>query len=72
MDIEKDWGLIKSICRDGMKSSSYFAIASTNPDGSPHVTPIGSLLLYEQGHGVYADEYPAALSQKIRAFVCWQ
>ncbi len=65
MDIEKDWGLIKSICKDGLRSSRYFAIASTNSDGSPHVTPIGSLLLYEPGHGVYADEYPAALSRNI-------
>jgi len=65
MEIEKDWSLIKSICKDGMRSSSFFAIASTNTDGSPHVTPIGSLLLYEPGHGVYADEYPANLSRNI-------
>ena len=65
MDIEKDWHLIKSICKDGIKTSSHFAIASTNPDGSPHVTPIGSLLLYEPGHGVYADEYPTTLSRNM-------
>jgi len=65
MDIENDWLLIKSIFKDGIKSSGFFAIASTNADGSPHVTPIASLLLYEPGHGVYADEYPATLSRNI-------
>ena len=65
MDIEKEWDQIKRIFRDGAKSSMYFAIASTNPDGSPHVTPIGSLILYGPGYGVYADEYPAILSRNI-------
>jgi pyridoxamine 5'-phosphate oxidase-like protein len=65
MDVQKDWTLIKSLFRDGVKSSGFFAIASTNPDGSPHVSPIGSLILYEPGHGVYADEFPAILSRNI-------
>ena len=65
MDVQKDWTLIKSLFRDGVKSSGFFAIASSNPDGSPHVSPIGSLILYEPGHGVYADEFPAILSRNI-------
>jgi hypothetical protein len=65
MDIEKDWNQIKRVLQDGIKSSGYYAIASTNPDGSPHVTPIASLILYEPGHGVYADKYSTTLSRNI-------
>jgi hypothetical protein len=66
MDIVKDWQQIKKIFNDGFKTSGHYAIASTNPDGSPHVTPIGSLILYDPGHGVYADEYPIILSRNIK------
>lgn len=65
MDIDKDWHQIKALFKDSFKSSGYFAISSTNPDGSPHVTPIGSLLLHKPGHGFFADEYPALLSRNI-------
>ncbi|NNG02046.1 MAG: pyridoxamine 5'-phosphate oxidase family protein [Desulfobacteraceae bacterium] len=65
MEIEKDWNLIKRLFDEGIKSSRFYAIASTNPDGSPHICPIGSLILYGPGHGVYADEFPVQLSRNI-------
>ncbi len=46
MDIQKDWPQIKRIFYTGFKTSGYFTVASTGPDGSPHLTPIGSLILY--------------------------
>jgi len=65
MDIHNDWNRIKRIFNDGAKSNFYFSVASTNTDGSPHVTPIGSLMLYEPGRGVYLDELPVRLSRNI-------
>ena len=58
MDIQKDWQEIRSIVNDAYKASRYFAFASVNPDGAPHVTPIGSLVLYDKCLGIYSEEYP--------------
>ena len=65
MDVIQDWQLVRRIFYDGMRTGGYCAVASTNPDNTAHVTPIGSLILYEPGHGVYADEFPVQLSRNI-------
>jgi len=48
---ERDWSLIRRVHREAFRSSLHFAIASADPEGRPHVTPIGSLLLGPP-HGV--------------------
>jgi uncharacterized protein len=46
-------------------SSLHCAVASLDPDGSPHVTPIGSVLLGEPGRAVYFDAYNVALARNL-------
>jgi predicted pyridoxine 5'-phosphate oxidase superfamily flavin-nucleotide-binding protein len=43
MDLDKDWKLIKKVFQQATDSSGYHALASVNTDGSPHITPTGSL-----------------------------
>ena len=35
----------------------HFSMATVNEDGSPHITPIGSLILREDPTGFFFDEY---------------
>jgi hypothetical protein len=46
-------------------SSLHCAVASLDPDGSPHVTPIGSVLLSEPGRAVYFDAHNVALARNL-------
>jgi hypothetical protein len=61
-----DWQVIRHIFRDAFSSSFHFTVASINEDGSPHVTPIGSLLLGEEGRGVYFENYPRNLPRNLQ------
>lgn len=65
MRIENDWPLIKALFRDSFASSLYYAIGTINEDGTPHVTPIGSLILGEPGSGYYFEEFPSRLSRNL-------
>lgn len=60
-----DWQVIRDVFRRGFASSFHFAVASVAEDGSPHVTPIGSLVLRDQGRGVYFEEYPRNLPRNL-------
>lgn len=61
-----DWQVIRRIFSDAFSSSFHFGVASVKDDGSPHVTPIGSLVLGDEGCGVYFEEYPITLPQNLR------
>ncbi len=60
-----DWKLIRRVLRDSLISSLHCAVASRNEDGSPHVTPIGSLVLTGVGHGFYFEEYAPTLARNL-------
>jgi uncharacterized pyridoxamine 5'-phosphate oxidase family protein len=51
------WNLIRPIFDNAFKSCLHFAMATVNEDGSPHITPIGSLILREDPTGFFFDEY---------------
>ena len=51
------WNLIRPIFDNAFKSCKHFAMATVNADGSPHITPIGSLILREDPTGYFFDEY---------------
>ena len=51
------WNLICPIFDNAFKSCLHFAMATVNEDGSPHITPIGSLILREDQTGFFFDEY---------------
>ena len=62
MDLHKDWPEIRRVF-----ARAYFSsIATVDPDGRPHVTPIGSLLLHEQpGRGFYFERFTANLPRHL-------
>ncbi|WP_019202462.1 pyridoxamine 5'-phosphate oxidase family protein [Tsukamurella sp. 1534] len=65
---DADWELARSVVRRAVRSSFHCAVGSRNPDGSPHVTPIGSLLLEKDSRtGIYFDVFNARLARNVAA-----
>ena len=58
MQLIENWKVIKRLFNRSFNSSFHYALATVNDKGEPHVTPIGSLILLEPGHGVYFEEFP--------------
>ncbi len=56
MEIGEHWETIRAIFGEGYKSCVHYAFATVNKDGSPHVTPIGSLILRNDKTGFYFEE----------------
>jgi hypothetical protein len=48
-----------------IKSSIHCAVASRNPDGSSHLTPIGSVVLTDVGRGLYFDMFNEQLARNL-------
>lgn len=65
MHLEQDWKAIKKLFARSFTSSFHYAIASVDRNGEPHVTPIGSLILREPGHGFYFEEFPRQLPSNL-------
>jgi uncharacterized protein len=64
MHMDTDWPRIRQLWGEAFRSSFHFAVATTRPDGSPHVSPIGSLLLLpEPGRAIYFEELTRRLPQ---------
>ena len=66
MEIGRHWNKIRKVFEDSFKSSFHYSIATVNEDGSPHVTPIGSLFLGDDQKGFYFEEYVSALAKNLR------
>ena len=67
MKITTNWEEIKALFRRSFRSSFHYAIATVNEDGTPHITPIGSLILGEPGKGFYFEEFPRQLPRNLQA-----
>ena len=65
MEINGHWEAIRAVFRDAFKSSLHYAIATVNADGTPHVTPIGSLILEADHKGFYCEEYPRTMTKNL-------
>jgi uncharacterized protein len=64
MQLETAWHPIRELWNETFRTSFHFAVASVRPDGSPHVSPIGSLLLLpEPGRAIYFEELTRRLPQ---------
>ena len=70
------WQLVRSTLRHTHASSLHCAVASIGPDGAPHVTPIGSIMLTDAGRGVLPrrDQRRAwhTISTMIHASPSWR
>ena len=62
------WQQARRVLRNGLTSNLHCSIASVDPDGRPHVTPIGSVVLApEPGRGIFFDILNARLSRNVDA-----
>ncbi len=65
MDIGNNWDKIKKVFEDANTNTNYHAIATVNEDGSPHITPIGSLFLRDDKTGFYLEELPVTMTRNF-------
>lgn len=75
MDIsEQHWKRIRSFFGEASHATAslrrsqptYCSFATVNEDGSPHVTPIGSLILREDKQGFYLEEFSRHMSRNLQ------
>ena len=60
------WSEIRQVFESANKSCLHVAMATVDSEGSPHVTPIGSLILRDNCSGFYFEEFPVQLSDNLR------
>jgi uncharacterized pyridoxamine 5'-phosphate oxidase family protein len=65
MEIGKHWKTIQMVFKESRGSSTHYAVATVNEDGSPHVAPIGALFLREDKTGFYFDEFPVTMPRNL-------
>jgi len=66
MEIKKNWATIQSIFDEAFKSCMHFAVATVCENGSPHVTPIGALILRDNQTGFYFEENPIIMPCNLK------
>ena len=59
------WNQLKPLAGRVFGSSLHFTIATTNHDGTPHVTPIGSLILTNPGEAYFFEVFTRQLSRNL-------
>src|SRR6187200_305313 len=59
------WKMAKAVVHRARASSLHCAVASIDTDGSPHVTPIGSVMLGAPGQAVYCDVFNVTLGRNL-------
>jgi uncharacterized protein len=64
MQIASHWETIRKVLNES-RSSLHCAAATVNKDGSPHVTPVGSLFLRDDKTGFYFDEHFVTLTKNL-------
>lgn len=57
MDIITHWSAVKLLFAKSFTTSFHYAIATVNQSATPHVTPIGSLILTTPGKGFYFEKF---------------
>src|SRR5690554_5010686 len=65
MNIKDDWKKVKSVLEQGQASTVYCSIATVNPYGTPHITPVGTVFLRNDQSGYFFDHYAEALGKNI-------
>lgn len=65
MNLKDDWKKVKAVLEQGQASSIYCSIATINPDGTPHMTPVGTVFLRDDQTGYFFDHYAETLGKNI-------
>jgi len=63
----EQWEIIRKLFAKTFFTSFHYAVATVNADGTPHVAPIGSLILRENGRGFFFEEYLGATARNFQA-----
>ena len=66
MNINGHWKSIRKVFREAFRSALHYAVATVNEDGTPHITPIGSIVLQNEYRGFYCEEYPRTLPSNLK------
>lgn len=66
MEINHHWNKIRKLFRIAFRSSLHYSIATVNENGSPHVTPIGSLFLRRNNTGFFFDDFLGNTSRNFK------
>ncbi|MFV1990031.1 MAG: pyridoxamine 5'-phosphate oxidase family protein [Acidimicrobiales bacterium] len=59
------WREIRGTFARSERSTLHSSVASINEDGSPHISPIGSVLLTDTAKGIYFDVFAGGLSRNL-------
>ncbi len=62
MDIKDHWTDIQNV----FKNAKCCFVATVNEDGSPHITPIGSLCLRDNYTGYYFEEFTQKMTRNFK------
>ena len=66
MDLKANWKQIRATFDAALKSSMHCAIATTDADGNPHVTPIGFIFLRDDYTAFYFEEHARKLPRNLQ------
>ncbi|ACH37545.1 pyridoxamine-5'-phosphate oxidase-related FMN-binding protein [Citrifermentans bemidjiense Bem] len=66
MEIGKHWPMIKAVLDKAHSTNRHCAIATVSEDGTPHVTPIGSLFLRDDCTGFYIESYCQKMADNLK------
>ncbi len=62
---DDQWQLLHQLFKKSFSTNFHYGIASINPDGSPHLTPIGSLFLRERPKAIFFEVFASRLPQNL-------
>jgi len=65
VDINQNWNKIKEVVERGQRSTIYCSVGSINSDGTPNITPIGTVFLRDDQTGYYFDHYTTSLAENL-------
>jgi len=65
MQIQEHWPEIRRVVENGQRSTLHCAIGSVDPEGMPHVTPVGTVFLRDDQTGFYFDAHTSTLARNI-------
>jgi uncharacterized protein len=63
---DQQWTIVRKLFAKTFLSSFHYAVATVGADGAPHVTPIGSLILRDNGKGFFFEEYLGATARNFQ------
>lgn len=63
---QNSWLHIQNLFNNTFKNAFYYSLATVSADGTPHVAPIGSLILKDIGKGFYFEEYMSTTPKNLK------